>query len=373
VQLIQRAAAGRLILKAFSGLVLAVALLIGAGIIYRSWILRQSEKQLIVHDAGGIDEAFFVAVGGTQQWVTIRGRNRSNPVVMMIHGGPGVSNGAFATELLPYETDFTVVQWDQPGTAKSFVRAGRKIDPGLTIAGVTQDGIGVAEFLKAYLHTNKIILLGWSWGSIIGVEMARKRPDLFVAYVGTGQIVNEQAGEAISYTKVLEEAHARGDQQAVRELEASPPPYAKQADLGTQRKWSSIYMGDSAPVVELTRRALLAPRYSFGDVRGYVSGVIASQNQFVGVNMNGEFMNVDLMAGNMVFALPIFVIQGTEDLWTPAELSRAFVAKLTAPEKAFIPIEVAGHAALVKNVNAFLKAMNSRVRPIAVAGSIDSP
>jgi pimeloyl-ACP methyl ester carboxylesterase len=248
--------------------VLAVALVLAAGITYRSWVLRQSEKQLIVHDAGGIDEAFFVGIGDTQQWVTIRGHNRSNPVVMMIHGGPGVSNGAFATDLLPYETDFTFVQWDQPGTAKSFVRAGHKIDSGLTIADVTRDGIGIAEFLKAHLHANKIILLGWSWGSIIGVEMVRKRPDLFAAYVGTGQIVNEQAGEVISYIRVLAKARGQGDQRAVRELEAGPPPYTKEADPGTQRKWYSIYAGDSAPSVEITRLALLAPRYSFGDVRG---------------------------------------------------------------------------------------------------------
>jgi proline iminopeptidase len=227
VKLIRDAAAARLIMKVLGGFVLAVALVLAAGIIYRSWILRQSEKQLIVHDAGGIDEALFVGVGGTQQWVTIRGRNRSNPVLMMIHGGPGLSNDAFATDLLPYETDFTVAQWDQPGTAKSFVRAGRKIDSDLTIAGVTQDGIGIAEFLKAHLHANKIILLGWSWGSIIGVEMARKRPDLFAAYVGTGQIVNEQAGEAISYAGVLAKARAPGDQRALRELEAGPPPYRK--------------------------------------------------------------------------------------------------------------------------------------------------
>jgi pimeloyl-ACP methyl ester carboxylesterase len=250
--------------------------------------------------------------------------------------------------------------------------AGGKIDSGLTIAGVAQDGIGIAEFLKAHLHTDKIILLGWSWGSIIGAEMVRKRPDLFAAYVGTGQIVNEQAGEAISYFRVLAKARAQGDQRAVREHEAGPPPYKKQADPGTQRKWSSIYAGDSTPVVEITIRALLAPRYSFGDVRGYLSGVIASQNHFVGVNMEGEFMKVDLMAGKMVFALPIFVIQGTEDVWTPADLSRAFVARLTAPEKAFLPIEGAGHSAVVKNASAFLKAMNSRVRPIAVAQSIGS-
>jgi pimeloyl-ACP methyl ester carboxylesterase len=360
-------------MKALGAFVLVVALVVAAGITYRSWVLQQSERQLVIPDAGGVDESFFVGIRGTHQWVTIRGRNRSNPVVMMIHGGPGVSNGAFATDLLPYETGFTVVQWDQPGAARSFVRAGRKIDPALTIAGVTQDGIGVAEFLRTYLHTNKIILLGWSWGSVIGVEMVRKRPDLFAAYVGTGQIVNEQAGEAISYTRVLAKAHAQGDQRAIKELEAGPPPYTKQADLGTQRKWSSIYAGDSPPIVEITRFALLAPRYSLGDAWGYVSGVIASQNHFVGLNMEGEFMKVDLMSGNTVFALPMFVIQGTEDAWTPADLSREFVVKLTAPKKAFIPIEGAGHLALVRNASAFLKAMNSRVRPIVAQQSIGSP
>jgi pimeloyl-ACP methyl ester carboxylesterase len=371
VQFVPRAA-GRLMMKAVGLLVLAVALLAGAGIIYRSLILRQREKQLSIRDASGIDEAFFVAVRGTQQWITIRGRKRSNPVLMMIHGGPGVSNGAFAVDLLPYETDFTVVQWDQPGAAKSSVRAGRTTDPNLTMAGVTQDGIGVAEFLKAHLHRNKIILLGWSWGSIIGVEMVRKRPDLFAAYVGTGQIVNEQAGEAISYSRVLERAYAARDEQAVRELEAGPPPYSRQAELGTQRKWSSIYAGDSTPIVEIVRLAVFAPRYSLGDIWGYLTGVVASQNHFIGVNMEGEFTKVDLMAGNIVFAVPIFIIQGTEDVWTPADLSRVFVARLTAPEKAFIPIEGAGHAALVRNASAFLKAMNSRVRPIGIQQSIGS-
>jgi pimeloyl-ACP methyl ester carboxylesterase len=372
VRFIPAIAGGRLITKAVGGFILAVALALAACITWRAWILRQTEKQLIIRDAGGIDEALFVGVGGAQQWVTIRGRNRSNPVVLMIHGGPGVSNGAFVTDLLPYEADFTIVQWDQPGAAKSFVRAGHTIDSGLTIAGMTQDGIGVAEFLRAHLHIHRIILLGWSWGSIMGVEMVRQRPDLFAAYVGAGQIVNEQEGEAISYARVLAKARAQGDGRAVRELEAGPPPYKKQADLGAQRKWSSIYAGDSTPIVEITRSALLAPRYSLSDVWGYLSGVVASQNHFLGLNMEGEFMKVDLMAGNMVFALPVFVIQGTEDVWTPADLSRDFVERLKAPEKAFIPIEGAGHSALVRNSSAFLKAMNSRVRPIAVAQSIGS-
>lgn len=197
--------------------------------------------------------------------------------------------------------------------------------------------------------------------------MARRRPDLFAAYVGTGQIVNERKGEAISYPAVLNRARARGDREAVRELESAPPPYATQGALAIQRKWSSIYESDSAPVVQIAGSVFLAPRYSLRDAWNYMSGLIASQNHFMGADMDGEFMKVDLMAGNTVFAVPIFVIQGTNDAWTPAELSRAFVAAITAPAKEFIPIQRAGHAALVKNASAFLTIMNSRVRPVAVA------
>jgi pimeloyl-ACP methyl ester carboxylesterase len=353
----------KLIRMVLATLLAILLVMISGAFGYRAYRQHASQQAMIINTGNGIDEAMFVNIGGIDQWLTIRGRNRSNPVVLMIHGGPGVSNSAFALQLLPYETDFTIVQWDQPGTAKTFARAGGRIDSGLTIRAVARDGINVAEFLTAHLHKPKVILLGWSWGSVIAIEMLRKRPDLFSAYVGTGQIVNERVGEALAYAGTLKSARARGDRQAVRELESSPPPYMSQAALGTQRKWSSIYAGDSPPLFEIARSAFFAPRYSLSDVWHYMAGLIASQDHFMGPSMNGEFMNINLMAANTVFEVPMFIVQGTNDMWTPAELSRAFLAALTAPEKEFIPIEGAGHTALVTNASAFLEILNSRVRP----------
>ena len=125
-----------------------------------------------------------------------------------------------------------------------------------------------------------------------------------------------------------------------------PPPYQAQAELGVQRKWAMKFAGDGNPMTKFLQLALLAPRYSFRDAWNFFSGVVASQNHFLGINMEGEFMKIDLTAGDMSFPMPIFVIQGTEDNLTPALLSRAFVEKLTAPQKAFIPNEGAGHMAL---------------------------
>jgi len=349
----------------------ALAILLAAlatGLVYRAYRQRQVEKLLAIDTPDGIDEAMFVKIDGADQWITIRGRHRNNPVVLMIHGGPGVTNEGFAANFLPWEKDFTVVQWDQPGAGRTFARAGRKLPADLTINSIATDGIAVAEFLKTHLHKDRLILLGWSWGSIVGIDMVQARPDLFAAYVGTGQFENVQAGESIVYARVLAAARAKGNTQAIKDLESiGPPPYRTQADLGTQRRWAMTLEGSPTPIAELIGVALFGPRSSLEDGWSFLSGVVASQNHFWGPMMDGEFAKVDLSADHTHFAIPIFVIQGVDDNMTPAELAHDYVEKISAPQKAYIPIEGAGHLAIISNSREFLKAMNERVRPLAAA------
>ena len=250
-----------------------VAALAGAGLAYRAFLQSRAEEQLAITAPNGIDEALFVPIGGREHWITIRGQDRSNPVVLVLHGGPGMAMAPFATALSSYERTYTLVQWDQPGAAKTFRRGGSTMPSDLTIADIVDDGIEVAEFAKARLEVDKLVLLGWSWGSIVGIEMARKRPELFAAYVGTGQIAAMKAGEALVYERVLAKARQRGNSQAVRELEAiGAPPYDSLAEIDTQRKWALIFAGDGTGP-ELLLPLLIAPGYSLGDVVGYVSGL----------------------------------------------------------------------------------------------------
>ncbi len=185
------------------GLLALVVLLLGSGLSYRAWYQHQAAKMLAITTPNGIDEAMFVPIRGTLQWITVRGRDRNNPVILMIHGGPGVTHSGFAVSFVPWEKDFTIVQWDQPGAGRTFEQEGDRFPPDLTIESMARDGVSVAEFLETHLHKDRIIILGWSWGSILGVHMVQARPDLFAAYVGTGQIVKMQAGEAIVYSDVL--------------------------------------------------------------------------------------------------------------------------------------------------------------------------
>ena len=144
-----------------------------------------------------------------------------------MHGVP-LRSPVFGT----WAKDFTLVQWDQRGAGRTYGKTGPSIEATMTIDRMVQDGIEVSEYLTKHLGKKKIILVGGSWGSILGIYMAKQRPDLFYAYIGMAQLVNERAGQAASYARVLQLARADDDQKTVKALEAlGPPPW------DSLRKW----------------------------------------------------------------------------------------------------------------------------------------
>ena len=326
----------RLLGKTLLGLVVLIAVVVAAGFGYRAWRQYDGERQLAITTASGIDEATFIGVRGTEQWITIRGQDRSNPVLLVVHGGPGTALSPLATSFLNYEKDWTVVQWDQPGAGRTFSRAGYRIPPSTTIGDIVADGIAVAEFVENHLRKDTAVLLGLSWGSVVGIEMARARPDLFTAYVGTGLFVHRDDGRAIAYERVLSLARTQSDAEAIAALEAiGPPPYERPADARTQSEWTAALAGESSTAADRIGQLLLAPRQSLTDVRSLVRGYMASDEQF-------DLGAMDLRASGREFALPIVIIQGAEDYATPAELARVYFDSIVAPQKTFVTLEGRG-------------------------------
>jgi pimeloyl-ACP methyl ester carboxylesterase len=302
------------------------------------------------------------------QWVTIRGQDRANPVLLVLHGGPGSAIAGLAPAFVPWERDFTVVQWDQPGAGRTFRAAGRTLSPGLTIESMVDDGLELADWLRHRLGKDKIVLLGWSWGTILGVQMAKARPDLFAAYVGTGQVVAMEEGEALAYSNVLARARQRGDTAAVAELEAlGAPPYAGLEEIAIQRKWATQYEAGTSLEAAFVLPQLFAPRTQLADIYDLATATAAAGQHFVGADMHGPMTQIDLRKLGPDFALPVFVIQGTADDFTPAELSRAWLDSITAPHKEFVPIENAGHFALTSHGEEFLRDLREHVRPLVVS------
>ena len=173
----------------------------------------------------GIDEAKAVDIGGIRQWITVRGRDRHNPILLVLHGGPAAPDLPNRYLFEGPSTDyFTVVEWDQRGCGKTYeLNDPAKVAPTMDAERMLQD----AEELVAYLHATcgkkKIFALGHSWGTILGLNLAVRRPDWLYAYIGVGQIINMREAERICYDWVLNTARKAGDTQAVKELEAIAP------------------------------------------------------------------------------------------------------------------------------------------------------
>jgi pimeloyl-ACP methyl ester carboxylesterase len=170
----------------------------------------------------GIVEQCFVRIGGIEQWISIRGEDRLNPVLLVLHGGPGSCYTIFTPHLRPWEKHFTVVQWDQRGAGKTFTRMGSRGSGEISMRQLTRDTIEVAEYLRARLHQDRILLLASSMGSTFGLQAARIRPDLFYAYIGTDQNVGMVHGREQSHRQLLDRLRAHDDgSPATKEPEPS--------------------------------------------------------------------------------------------------------------------------------------------------------
>jgi len=317
-----------------------------------SFVRARNAKQYAISSPKGIDEAQFVKIGGIEQWVTIRGWDRDNPVLLFLHGGPGdVTNPWTFALFAPWEKNFTVAQWDQRGAGKTLRKNGPAIAPTITVDRMVQDGIELSEYLRKHLGKDKIIIVVHSFGSILGVGMARARPDLFYAYVGTGQVADETKNYVVAYDALLKKARALGDQRAIEELNhVGPPPYESGEGYRVQWKWANAFEGADQFLAGTIGLTLVAPGSSVQELNDIGDGEILSAEQLVPrTNSSGP------KELGLEFSIPMFFIQGAEDFTTPTALARNYLESIKAPRKEFVTINGAGHFAVFMHSDQFLQ------------------
>lgn len=294
---------------------------------------------------GAIAEAGYVEIGGIRQWVTAEGADCANPVVLIVHGGPGNPNTPFAHTLFGgWAKDFTVVNWDQRGAGKTWAANAPGEDEALTLDQLTGDGIAVARYAAKRFGKRKVILMGGSWGSALATSMALAAPELFHAYIGTAQLSNYLAQNAASYRMTLALARAAGDSDAVAKLEKlGAPPWTDPRAFGVLRRITRVYEAkatDPAPKGWFAP----APGYDTPDYeRAYEAGEDYSFVQFVGMKGDGIGPKIDLLTLGKRFAMPVYLLQGEADLVTPETVNRAYFARISAPKKQFILLPRTGH------------------------------
>ena len=314
---------------------------------------------------GQLNRELFVRLGGIDQWISIRGEDRSNPVLLVVHGGPGEAQWPQAERYKPWERVFTVVQWDQRGAGHTYGRYGEKT-PDVTLDRISKDGIELAEYLCRELGKKQIIVLGHSWGSLVATRMVQTRPDLFAAYVGTGQAASWMAMVNIQYDLLLAKARKDGNQGVVKELEAIGRPGPTDGD-----HWS--FLG------KFNFRSLWAPSDQewLQHLRSQADELKAKEpeqfkNLEEGMEFTGEHVLPDQIATNLPktacsIETAYFVIQGQDDAITPTQAVVDYFKCVKAPKKELILIPDAGHFAFMTASGKFLQALTTKVRPVAVA------
>jgi pimeloyl-ACP methyl ester carboxylesterase len=330
-----------------------------AGILLIGYASSVSAAPAPIHEQG------FVRIGGIEQWITINSADRGNPVVLFVHGGPGNAMSAYADAMFAgWDKDFTLVQWDQRSAGKTFGRSGPSIAPTLTIDRMAMDGVEVAEYLTRHLHKKRVVLTGSSWGSLLGVYIVKRKPELFSAYVGGAQLVNMRENFAASYQRVLEHAQRIGDQPAIDELlEAGPPPWDSVPKWRAFRKWRNDYQRKLAttPPVTLVRSAGYTSAQDLANDEAADDLSFAHFN-FVGTSMRGPLMDIDLKRLGADFSIPVFVIQGGADLNAVPEIAREYVDWIKAPAKEFILVPDSGHTDTHASLDALVRVLTDHVR-----------
>ena len=286
-----------------------------------------------------IAEIGYLRLGGLDQWVMVRGENVANPLLVLLHGGPGFPEmRLFRTFNAPLEKTFTVVYWEQRGTDKSF--DGKIPRSSMTVAQFISDLDELVDAMRKRFGKQKVAIYGHSWGSALGVLYAARFPEKVAAYFGAGQIGNWPASEAICYEFTLAEAERRRKLKAFRELEAIGPPPHTARKLLVQRKWLTRFVGivRGMSMWRVSRIMLGGPESSIFDLPNILRGTLFST-----LTMWEEVSALDLTKTAPALEVPVSFFIGRHDRVIAPETSVAYFDMRSAPSKKLVWFEESAH------------------------------
>jgi pimeloyl-ACP methyl ester carboxylesterase len=294
-------------------------------------------------------EKIWVPINGVEQGMFIQSTNILNPVLLFVHGGPGMPE-YWLTQRYPtgLEELFTVVWWEQRGAGLSYSAA---LPPAtLTAEQLIADTLEVSRYLRERFGKEKIYLLGHSWGSYLGIQAAARAPELYHAYIGMGQVSYQLQSEQRAYAYALEQYRERGDLAMVRKLEAAPPTltvplpadyvalrdeYMHGLGIGTTRTMDSVISGIFLPSWQFREYTLAEKIKLWRGKRFSGSPAVGLWDQMQATDLTSEIIEL---------AIPVYFLHGRYDYTCAYDLAQAYLTRLTAPVKGFYTFAQSAHS-----------------------------
>lgn len=328
-----------------------LGVIVGLGGVLRAW---SPGKPAALVDAAGlpiegsISERIFVDINGVRQGMIIQSTDISHPVLLFLHGGPGMPEFFInTTHPTGLEQDFTVVWWEQRGAVLSY---DADIPPqSMTVAQMIADTVAVTDYLLRRFGKDEIYLLGHSWGSFLGIQVAAAAPGRYHAYIGMGQVSYQLRSEVAAHRYMRDQYRARGDAAMVRKLTATPASltnglsdaYLRLRDaamhglgIGTTRDMASVITGVFVP---LWRCHAYTLREKINIWRGL---------SFSRGHLWHDFIETDLTTQIRQLALPVYMFTGLYDYSANHDLALDYFKLIQAPVKGFYTFPTSAHSPL---------------------------
>ncbi|MFK8110642.1 MAG: alpha/beta fold hydrolase [Rubripirellula sp.] len=307
-----------------------------------------------------MDELSEIEVNGTKQWILVRANDRTKPVVLFVHGGPGYPlmwySRGFDDAFLD---DFVVVHWDQRRAGKSY-----STDVSVescTLDQIVEDGLEVTAQLKRKLNVKEVILTGHSWGTMVAANMAERSPDDFTGLVMVGTCADWMKGETNRYNAYLELAKRTDDAASMEKLlKLGPPPHLTWEAVGRFGELHEQLQGIGGTSRKLTMDQFTEAiqknkEYTGDEILQTLKGMEELMNE------HGPFLNSYVLQDEVrELKIPVYFAQGEHDLNTPTDLAKEYFESLIAPRgKYWHQFDGCAHMNLYEDTEQFLAVLKT--------------
>lgn len=302
-----------------------------------------------------IAELSSIEIGNLQQWLLIRGEDRSNPILLWLHGGPGSAQMPIHRAFTgPLEGEFVIIHWDQRGAGKSNHEGFR--EETMTLNRYIQDVRELTLKLKERFNREKIFLLGHSWGTQLGILTVQLCPDDYHAFISVAQVVHPQRSEEVSYDWLKEQVESNGSRREKKKLESLGPPPFEEHDryVAFAKMKDSFGGGMDLGMGQLARISIGAEEYTTGDYIRWFRGANRGSGP-----MWDELRDFDLFRDVPALEIPVWFIVGKNDYNTPAVLVEEYVEFVDAPKgKKLIVMDGVAHTPFMGNPEPFISELS---------------
>ena len=335
-----------------------------------------NQLKRFVHYRNGVNEQLYVKLTDQEEYITIAGENVNHPVIIYLHGGPGSPTSYIDYCWQDYLTDaYTVVSWDERGCGRSYYR-NVNVDPDnetLSFDAQLADLDALVDYLCGRFSKDQVIIMGHSYGTMLGSRYALAHPEKVSAYIGIGQSVNTQnySDEIYSYEDALARARANGDDTT--EMEASYENFIADMNLANLMKLRAKvepYHPQTVTKDISTMAALTSPILGVDDMRWYAFQIRALMDdasmehyeELVEKPLAGVKDFNALETGD-AYQMPVMFISGSCDWICPVGLVEDYMDVITAPRKELYLIEGCGHSPQGQLPEEFCQAVKGFLHP----------